>query len=329
MRRVSQRISLPPTWRNTWRMVSISRFRSSKYHSHLRRIKFCTENGCFSSIVMQRSWRRTSTNRSPSMTFLAPSTLSSFRVLIVLATFLDKKNLLWFSLVSCIDMILVCRRAWYCIRWTERQEPQRSRWEVLGGRQDCLGRVPWTCWPCQHENSRWFFHFQGPKGTRSLIQITHLLYIHIRVRIAEERKCWNYWPSSIFKGPIGSSSNLNPFILYIHDTVRIVECWHKIWFSFTKLSSGIHYFDVALLTISFRVFWMWESTVIFCLFFLLGVQCTGFTNAEEEAVQKTKYVPFLLEDKMKENGGLFEAGPNWVSFSSPYFQHIKLFRNVL
>jgi putative intracellular protease/amidase len=42
-----------------------------------------------------------------------------------------------------------------------------------------------------------------------------------------------------------------------------------------------------------------------------GRKCTGFTNAEEEAVKKTEYVPFLLEDKMKEIGGLFEAGPNW------------------
>jgi len=42
-----------------------------------------------------------------------------------------------------------------------------------------------------------------------------------------------------------------------------------------------------------------------------GKKCRGFTNAEEEAVGKTAYVPFLLEDKLKELGGLYEAGPNW------------------
>jgi len=45
-----------------------------------------------------------------------------------------------------------------------------------------------------------------------------------------------------------------------------------------------------------------------------GAQCRGFTNAEEEAVGKTAYVPFLLEDKLKELGGLYEAGPDWVRF---------------
>jgi hypothetical protein len=41
---------------------------------------------------------------------------------------------------------------------------------------------------------------------------------------------------------------------------------------------------------------------------------TGFSNSEEEAVGLTKYVPFLLEDKLKELGGLYESRPNWVSF---------------
>jgi len=42
-----------------------------------------------------------------------------------------------------------------------------------------------------------------------------------------------------------------------------------------------------------------------------GKKVAGFTNAEEDAVQKTPYVPFLLEDKLKELGGLYESAPNW------------------
>jgi putative intracellular protease/amidase len=42
---------------------------------------------------------------------------------------------------------------------------------------------------------------------------------------------------------------------------------------------------------------------------------TGFSNSEEEAVGKTKYVPFLLEDKLKELGGLYERGPDWQPFA--------------
>jgi putative intracellular protease/amidase len=42
-----------------------------------------------------------------------------------------------------------------------------------------------------------------------------------------------------------------------------------------------------------------------------GKKVTGFSNAEEAAVGKTDKVPFLLEDKLKELGGLYEAGPNW------------------
>lgn len=46
--------------------------------------------------------------------------------------------------------------------------------------------------------------------------------------------------------------------------------------------------------------------------FSADCQVSGFSNSEEEAVQKTKYMPFLLEDKLKELGGLYECGPNWV-----------------
>ncbi len=37
-----------------------------------------------------------------------------------------------------------------------------------------------------------------------------------------------------------------------------------------------------------------------------GKKLTGFTNEEEEAVQLTEVVPFLLEDMLKEKGGLYD-----------------------
>lgn len=42
-----------------------------------------------------------------------------------------------------------------------------------------------------------------------------------------------------------------------------------------------------------------------------GKKVTGFSNSEERAVGKDKYVPFLLEDKLKELGGKYEAGADW------------------
>ena len=45
-----------------------------------------------------------------------------------------------------------------------------------------------------------------------------------------------------------------------------------------------------------------------------GKRVTGFTNSEEEEVQLTKVVPFLVEDELKRLGGLFEKAPNWQSF---------------
>jgi len=38
---------------------------------------------------------------------------------------------------------------------------------------------------------------------------------------------------------------------------------------------------------------------------------TGFTNAEEEAVQLTSVVPFLVEDKLKELGANYESEADW------------------
>lgn len=45
-----------------------------------------------------------------------------------------------------------------------------------------------------------------------------------------------------------------------------------------------------------------------------GKRVTGFTNSEEEEVQLTKVVPFLVEDELKRLGGRFEKVPNWQSF---------------
>lgn len=45
-----------------------------------------------------------------------------------------------------------------------------------------------------------------------------------------------------------------------------------------------------------------------------GKHVTGFTNGEEEAVQLTNVVPFLVEDELKRLGGLYEKAADWESF---------------
>jgi putative intracellular protease/amidase len=45
-----------------------------------------------------------------------------------------------------------------------------------------------------------------------------------------------------------------------------------------------------------------------------GKKVTGFTNTEEEAVQLTKVVPFLVQDMLEANGGLYHKGEDWQSF---------------
>jgi len=45
-----------------------------------------------------------------------------------------------------------------------------------------------------------------------------------------------------------------------------------------------------------------------------GKNVTGFTNTEEDAVQLTDIVPFLVEDMLKENGGNYSKIGDW----SPY-----------
>jgi len=46
-----------------------------------------------------------------------------------------------------------------------------------------------------------------------------------------------------------------------------------------------------------------------------GKRVTGFTNEEEEEVQLTKVVPFLVEDELKRLGAVFGKVPNWQPFS--------------
>jgi putative intracellular protease/amidase len=58
----------------------------------------------------------------------------------------------------------------------------------------------------------------------------------------------------------------------------------------------------------------------FCVIPLIGHpivkdrHVTCFTNTEEEAVQLTNVVPFLVEDELKRLGGIFEKADDWQSF---------------
>nr|WP_315400279.1 type 1 glutamine amidotransferase domain-containing protein [uncultured Duganella sp.] len=42
---------------------------------------------------------------------------------------------------------------------------------------------------------------------------------------------------------------------------------------------------------------------------------TGFTNTEEEAVGLTRVVPFLVEDMLKENGGIYSKLGDWQPYA--------------
>jgi len=46
-----------------------------------------------------------------------------------------------------------------------------------------------------------------------------------------------------------------------------------------------------------------------------GKRVTGFTNGEEEEVQLTHVVPFLVEDELLRLGAIFEKVSNWQPFS--------------
>lgn len=46
-----------------------------------------------------------------------------------------------------------------------------------------------------------------------------------------------------------------------------------------------------------------------------GKKVTGFTNTEEKAVELTEVVPFLVEDMLKENGGLYSKAGDWQEYA--------------
>lgn len=46
-----------------------------------------------------------------------------------------------------------------------------------------------------------------------------------------------------------------------------------------------------------------------------GKKVTGFTNSEEEAVNLTKIVPFLVEDMLTKNGGLYSKKEDWNPYA--------------
>jgi len=46
-----------------------------------------------------------------------------------------------------------------------------------------------------------------------------------------------------------------------------------------------------------------------------GKNVTGFTNTEEEAVQLTDVVPFLVEDMLKQNGGSYSKVEDWAPYT--------------
>lgn len=47
------------------------------------------------------------------------------------------------------------------------------------------------------------------------------------------------------------------------------------------------------------------------VYLINGRRVTGFSNEEEQAVQLDRVVPFLLEDRLTERGGLYHKGPQW------------------
>ncbi len=48
--------------------------------------------------------------------------------------------------------------------------------------------------------------------------------------------------------------------------------------------------------------------------FVKGKNITGFTNSEEVAVGLTEVVPFLLENELKHNGGIYSKKEDWASY---------------
>ncbi|MDB9755270.1 type 1 glutamine amidotransferase domain-containing protein [Winogradskyella sp.] len=46
-----------------------------------------------------------------------------------------------------------------------------------------------------------------------------------------------------------------------------------------------------------------------------GKKVTGFTNTEEAAVGLTDVVPFLVEDMLNENGGIYSKSDDWAAYA--------------
>ncbi|TXE05708.1 type 1 glutamine amidotransferase domain-containing protein [Gelidibacter salicanalis] len=46
-----------------------------------------------------------------------------------------------------------------------------------------------------------------------------------------------------------------------------------------------------------------------------GKKVTGFTNTEEAAVQLTDIVPFLVEDMLTKNGGIYSKKEDWAAYA--------------
>jgi len=46
-----------------------------------------------------------------------------------------------------------------------------------------------------------------------------------------------------------------------------------------------------------------------------GKKVTGFSYTEEDAVQLTAIVPFLIEDMLQENGGIYSKGEDWHPYA--------------
>jgi putative intracellular protease/amidase len=46
-----------------------------------------------------------------------------------------------------------------------------------------------------------------------------------------------------------------------------------------------------------------------------GKKVTGFSNTEEAAVELTDIVPFLVEDMLQENGGIYLKGEDWAPYA--------------
>ncbi|WFR96510.1 type 1 glutamine amidotransferase domain-containing protein [Rhizobium tumorigenes] len=46
-----------------------------------------------------------------------------------------------------------------------------------------------------------------------------------------------------------------------------------------------------------------------------GKKVTGFKNSEEDGVGLTDVVPFLVEDMLKQNGGVYSSGDDWASYT--------------